>query len=294
MKSLIAATLAALVLAAVASGPAYTGFMAMEEGARATAIGGAFTAVADDATAVFWNPAGLAIMDGFKLTGMGTRLFSVEGLSENVVSLSYSGWAKTGIGAGWARTGVEDVYNENTFVLGVGRQLLADGLAAGGALRVYRLAAPGYEYYNDPNFNDGDQDYALDLGFLYKRRTWSLACVLRNLGQPEMKLISTTEDPDPITSEIRVGGTYTFRDVMLISGELRLPNEVPSYYTRRVRYALGTEIWFVGVFALRAGINDGKATAGLGLRISWLTIDASLLSVRRPGSKYRLSLSLDF
>ena len=286
-------TVAALLLVLMPAA-ACAGFLAIEEGARATGMGGAFTAVADDATAVFWNPAGLAFMDGFKLTGMGTRLFSVDGLSENVVSFTYSGWERTGVGAGWARTGVEDVYDENTFVLSAGRQLLREGLSVGGTFRVYRLAAPGYEYYNDPNFSDGAQDYAFDLGLLYRTRTWSAACTFRNIGQPEMSLISTTEETDPISSEVRVGGGYTFREVMLITGELRFPNEVPGYYNRSVRYALGTEIWFVSVFALRAGINDGKATAGLGLKISWLTVDASLLSVRRPGTKYRLSLSLDF
>jgi hypothetical protein len=284
----------AVALLALLPASAYGGFLAIEEGARATGMGGAFTAVADDATAVFWNPAGLAFMDGFKLTGMGSRIFSVDGLSENVVSITYSGWEKTGIGGGWARTGVEDVYNENTIVLSAGRQIFREGFSVGGTFRVYRLGAPGYEYYNDPNFSDGAQDYALDLGFLYMRRKWSVGLTVRNIGQPEMSLISTTEEKDPVPSEVRVGGTYVFREVMLVSGEFRFPNEVPSYYTRSVRYALGTEIWFVGTFALRAGINDGKATAGLGLKISWLTIDASLLSVRRPGTKYRLSLSLDF
>jgi hypothetical protein len=289
VRRAIAAVLLVLLPAA-----AHGGFLAIEEGARATAMGGAFTAVSDDATAVFWNPAGLGLMDGLSLTGMGTRLFSVDGLSESVVSLTYADWKKTGIGAGWARTGVEDVYNENTFVVSAGRQVFRDGLSVGGTFRIYRLAAPGYEYYNDPNFSDGAQDYAVDLGVLYRARTWSAGLTLRNLGQPEMSLISTTEEKDPVSSEVRVGGSYIFREVMLISGEVRIPNEVPGYYTRSVRYALGTEIWFVGVFALRAGINDGKATAGLGLKINWLTIDASLLSVRRPGTKYRLSLSLDF
>ena len=289
MRRATAALLLVLLPAA-----AHGGFLAIEEGARATGMGGAFTAVADDATAVFWNPAGLAFMEGFKLTGMGTRLFSVDGLSENVVSMTYSGWGKTGLGAGWARTGVEDVYDENTFVMSAGRKVFRDRFSVGGTFRIYRLAAPGYEYYNDPNFEDGAQDYAFDLGFMYRAPTWSAGCTVRNIGQPEMSLISTTEEKDPVSSEVRVAGAYIFREVMLISGEFRFPNEVPSYYTRSVRYALGTEIWFVGAVALRAGINDGKATAGLGLKISWLAVDASLLSVRRPGTKYRLSLSLDF
>ena len=34
-------------------------FLGMEVGTKAVAMGGAFTAIADDATATFWNPAGL-------------------------------------------------------------------------------------------------------------------------------------------------------------------------------------------------------------------------------------------
>lgn len=35
-------------------------FLNISQGARATAMGSAFVAVADDPTAVFWNPAGVA------------------------------------------------------------------------------------------------------------------------------------------------------------------------------------------------------------------------------------------
>jgi hypothetical protein len=35
-------------------------FLKIEVGARATAMGGAYVAVADDASAVFWNAAGIA------------------------------------------------------------------------------------------------------------------------------------------------------------------------------------------------------------------------------------------
>jgi len=273
---------------------ALAGFLAMEEGARATAMGGAFIGVSDDATAVFWNPAGFGLTQGLKLTAMRTRLFSVGDLSEDCVAVGYSGWHRAGLGFGWARTGLEDIYNENTFVLGAGRRLVFDGLAVGGALRIYRVAAPGYQYYNDPNFKDGDTGLAGDLGLVYKGRNWSAACVVRNLGEPELKLIATTEAGDPVSSELRIGGTYVFREVMLISGEVRRPSKVPAYYDGKTSYYLGTEIWFYDAFALRSGLNRGRATAGVGLRVENLTVDAALVSDRRPGNKYRLSLSLDF
>lgn len=47
-----------------------SGFNIYEMGTRATALGGAFTAAADDPTALFYNPAGLAwLPDGFSLSG---------------------------------------------------------------------------------------------------------------------------------------------------------------------------------------------------------------------------------
>jgi hypothetical protein len=280
----------ALVLVPVA---VQAGFVDMEEGARATGMGGAFTAVADDATGIFWNPAGGAFTDGIKLTGMRTRLYSMTNVSEDCVGLSYGGWKKTGWGFGWTRSGVEDIYSENTFVMGGGR-LLGDRLALGTALRVYRVSAPGYDYYNDPNFKESDTGYALDVGVLYRSRKWTAAAVMRNIGEPELQLISTSESSDPIYSELRLAATYTIREVMLVSGELRRPQQVPSYYDSRTNYYLGTEIWFYDVFALRTGLHRNAATAGLGLTVDWLTVDAAMMSGRRPGNKYRLSLSMDF
>ena len=42
-------------------------------GGRALALGGAFTAISDDATALVYNPAGLVAIDGDELTAAGGR-----------------------------------------------------------------------------------------------------------------------------------------------------------------------------------------------------------------------------
>ena len=44
-------------------------FLRLGLGARARGMGGAFVAVADDATACYWNPAGLSLISGFRLGG---------------------------------------------------------------------------------------------------------------------------------------------------------------------------------------------------------------------------------
>ena len=55
---------AALLLASAPAGAAETAaFLDLGPGARAAAMGGAYTALADDAHALYWNPAGLARME---------------------------------------------------------------------------------------------------------------------------------------------------------------------------------------------------------------------------------------
>ena len=50
------------------------GFLIFEEGAKALAMGGAFTAQADDPSAVFYNPAGLCALEGTQLYLGGTAI----------------------------------------------------------------------------------------------------------------------------------------------------------------------------------------------------------------------------
>ncbi|MBI3565004.1 MAG: PorV/PorQ family protein [Elusimicrobia bacterium] len=62
MKRLALATALALV-AAQARAAETAGFLAIGVGARGLGMGGAYTALADDAHALYWNPAGLAALD---------------------------------------------------------------------------------------------------------------------------------------------------------------------------------------------------------------------------------------
>ena len=273
------------------TGMVQANFVETELGARAMGMGGAFVAVADDVTALHWNPAGLAGLKGIQVFGMRTSVYSVEGLSEDAVLASY-GAGSSGYGLGWMRTGAEDLYNEDALLAGYGTETPIDGLTAGVTLKRFSVSAPGYEYYNDPAFESGGDDaYSADLGALYRRGKWSVGGTVRNLGEPTLQLISTTAEKDlnPIVSELRVGGTYLFRDVMLMTAELRAPREVPEYYEDSVVLNLGTEVWFYEAFALRAGMNRDRITAGLGMRTKHVELDVALLSERRIGSLYRLS-----
>jgi hypothetical protein len=66
--------------------------LGMGIGARAVSMGGAFTAVADDASAVFWNPAGLSqltdnqiYLSGLKDQYVSNRRFGRDGIGTEPV-----------------------------------------------------------------------------------------------------------------------------------------------------------------------------------------------------------------
>jgi hypothetical protein len=59
---------------AAADAPGFT-FLEVPAGARAAALGGAYTSLAQGSEAVFWNPAGLVDVKGFEITGSHVEYF---------------------------------------------------------------------------------------------------------------------------------------------------------------------------------------------------------------------------
>ena len=86
-RAMIVSLALILVLSAVAMADGIGAFSAFKNGvgARALAMGGAFVAVADDATAACWNPAGLALLNDTRLAGM--SLFSGANAGKTPTSL---------------------------------------------------------------------------------------------------------------------------------------------------------------------------------------------------------------
>jgi hypothetical protein len=68
MRLIVSIVCASLLFASSgAHGQKYAGeFMALGGGARAMGMGSAFTAIADDATATYWNPAGIGVLEALR------------------------------------------------------------------------------------------------------------------------------------------------------------------------------------------------------------------------------------
>jgi long-chain fatty acid transport protein len=131
MKSLVRLSLILALAAVMTTGLFANGLNLNGFGARATAMGGAFVGLADDFTAVFFNPAGLALLKkgGFGLSGdllmpkskytLGPYSMETSGKKYPAGLLGYfqpiggnivvgvGAYTLSGLGAAWDNTGLE-------------------------------------------------------------------------------------------------------------------------------------------------------------------------------------------
>lgn len=286
-RALALALLAAAVLAAT---PALADFRHARMGARPRSMGSAYASLSDDPNAVFWNPAGLA--RGTRWAAMVTRAwpYAVPELGTDDLVITLPGIKGVHLGVGAIRMGIDDLYHEDTYALAAGvRVPWLDGLSAGATVKLLRLAAPGYERYNDPAYNGGDSGVAWDLGLHYEADgPWTLGAVVQNLNEPRLQLLDTTVDPDAVFSAWAAGGSYLFRDTLLIACDARSRD---GDWTNVTLHG-GAEIWFFDALALRAGISGGQVSMGVGLQDEHWQADMALESAEELGNVYQFSFTV--
>jgi hypothetical protein len=273
-----------------AAAPAWADFRHARMGARPKALGSAFVSLVDDANATYWNPAGLTRDNRTSVMLTRAWLYSVPDLYNDYLCLALPSHRGVYLGASWVRLGIDDLYAENTINLGLAaRAPFLDGLSLGMAGKLFLLEAPGYEQYNDPAYNGGDHDFSLDLGFHYDSGgAWTLGGVLYNLNAPSLQLLTTTSDPDPVYTEYALGGSYIFREILLLSADMRSRD---GEWTETIIHG-GAEIWFFNALALRAGLDGGLVTMGVALQdVNWQA-DFTLETNKQLGNVYMLSFTV--
>jgi hypothetical protein len=120
-------------------------FLSLGAGARPLGMGGSFVAIADDATATYWNPAGLGGLSRTEITFMRAGIFGLD--SYNFLNYVQPLGSVGTFGLSWIRLGIDDIpitelrtsgnmsasnrpfisgymqNTENAFVLSYGRRL---------------------------------------------------------------------------------------------------------------------------------------------------------------------------
>jgi hypothetical protein len=280
-------------------------FLRLGFGARAMGMGGAFVAVADDATAGFFNPAGLVqikqrIFGAFyrKMTldrKLSYVVYNQPIRDEATIALA---WINAGVGDVMGRDSdghpTEEISNyQNAVHLFLGRRIL-DQLSVGLGI--------GYIQYNLANVDA----YGIGFGVSVMGRPMPklrLGASLEELGmryswasgeywQQFGLLGSSVKEDFPFNA--RVGTSYLLlEDRVLISAELE-KNE-----KQKGRIHLGAEGWALENVAGRIGYDRGSLTLGLGLRqeiqTAILGFDYAFISSRvEDDADHLISLQFEF
>ena len=88
-----------LILLTTLSTVLFADFSGMNSGARSLGMGGAYTALANDATAIFYNPAGLARSNSVSISTSRQKLYGIDNLYSDMIALALpTPYLRTGIG----------------------------------------------------------------------------------------------------------------------------------------------------------------------------------------------------
>jgi len=306
-----------LTLFAPAYGAKYAGeFLSLGVGGRALGMGGAFVGVADDVTASFWNPAGLAQLNQRELSLMHAETFGSL-LNQDFVAFA-----------------LPRREENRTSALAFSLHRLG-----GGGVKITDLEKKGLEI-SDANRvvllrEESHADYALFFSYSHQMRSgffWgaNLKLIYRDvvttsafgiggdlaflakpysflsLGANLMDLTSsllfydngTTETINP-TTKLGLALNRSFKDFYLV-----LATDADVRYEGRKSAAqfwvgnlsadmhYGLEVSYRGKVAGRLGFDQGDFTAGAGLWINQLGLDIAFLSHDELDNTYRISLLL--
>lgn len=264
------------------SPPGHTAFEFLDTGARPVAMGGAFCAVADDAHAPHYNPAGAGRVQGREVALGSCRLFGLADLSlHNVCLLQPIGWGVLGLEV--QRFG-GILYNETTLGLSYARPL-RENLLLGFSLRGLQLAISGY---------GSDQTLCLDLGLLARvasRVSWGAS--MHNLN--DGRLGRWQEEMPQV---LIMGLACRPNSRVLLAAELRqdiadcsMAALTGGGYPVELRLGQETRIWAPLTARLGLGTGPTRISAGVGVKAGPFRLHYAYRSHQLLGGSHHASLT---
>ncbi len=308
MKIAISITCAAL-LATASDG--VVNIQNVGSGARAQGLGNSFVAVADNADAVFANPAGLGQVSRRQVSYTNVSLLygGIEGddLGQHVVSYAQPLGDKVGLGLGYERIG-SSLMSENGAFVSLSYQVqrrLQVGLSA--KYLFWSVGPiPDDGGRADPLSNQSAGNVGVDLGLLWQSPVQGaqVGVLLKNINQPNVSYGEVADDPDAgaLPLDVQVGVGYRLSSQSLVSVQ----------YVRRDLTGegsdhgllVGGETQLVEGLLLRAGGRrlltedaGGGLNAGLGYQWNQLVFDYAYdigLDLTETNGAHRFSFAYEF
>lgn len=261
-------------------------FLTFEPGARANGMGRAYTAVADDAYAGWWNPAAMAFNRKTQLTATHMPWMVGAGAGFDDMFHQYYGWNQYFDGIGnlgahitWLDAGTQMQMDEAgnelgefhtfeaAFAMGYAYEMVPDKIGLGGNFKIiYSYLAPGTGNTDSEGKTFG---YAFDIASKFNDvagiEGLDAAAVIQNIG-PNVTYVNEAQS-DPLPMTIRLGAAYQVMDSQIndlkvsVEASKILANEDPIFqrfitgfeHMEETILATGAEYTYLDLITLRAG-----------------------------------------
>ncbi|UCE66687.1 MAG: PorV/PorQ family protein [Candidatus Zixiibacteriota bacterium] len=243
-------------------------FLDIGIGAKAIAMGKAYSAMAGDATALFWNPAGLALSDKKEISAMHAFIFEDRAINYAAFVYPISGHS---LGAAWIRFGVTGIQergdtgqlisefsdSENLYMLGYGRSLWSDAyksISLGTTIRYYYHSLFGYSA----------SGWAADFGALFTlyeqgfANNLNLSIAVQNIGG-DIKWNTPGSLEENIPTSFRFGSSAELNSL-----PITFAIDLEKQEDRSVRFHSGLEYVYGSILPLRIGFSHKYLSAGIG------------------------------
>lgn len=292
------------------SGTAGGQFLKLGGGARAGGMADSFSAIADDVSAVYYNPAGLSQLKGMQFAGSHTSLF--QGLDYEAFQFAYpwgreEGYSRHVLAVGiqyLAVSKIERRSGDSTDALGTfGSNDGAYGLTYAYAVNAHFSAALTGKLVSQHLDNYSSNAFAADAGVLYRvnpagARPLNLAVVVRNLGQ-RAGFAGGVSDPLPLSVTWGLG-YHVWKDRLLFNVEGTKYRDDTAFGAVGAEYRHPFADQVSG--ALRAGYSNQRSSnpglnglaVGAGIGYYKAYFDFAWLPFGVIGNTFRYSLLLKF
>lgn len=278
-------------------------------GARALGMGGAFAAVADDASTMYWNPAGMVNVKGVEVSSV--KLIGTEGLAADYTYLNilYNIGENAGtFGVGYlqqkfgniiirdssgTQIGAPEESSDNVINAAYARKIsswLSAGINAKALFGIYPGSGAGQGY----NGFGGDAALYIDTAEIYgalKGLTLGI-----NLQDPYTE-INIPGGEDRVACNLKTGAAYNLPFVFLeeMSSRMTVAADYDTQYSGE--YHFGAEFMWNKMIAIRGGIKgyisgnggldqDAEVSAGAGIKWYFLRIDYAYVNSNVSPQQY--------
>lgn len=273
-------------------------------GARALALGGAYIAAPNDASAIYWNPAGLDLLERKSATLFYSNLplggqFNFAAYAHPTMTLGTFGAAVMRVGTDFVQTDAGGLplgtssFSNIQFLFSYGKQLPLN-LSAGVSIKIEQQS------FNMASGTSTGRGVGADFGLIFRPQSdvailqnTAIGAILQNAVPPILKAGETNEEIPRqfkigLAKQIRMGGR---EDVISLYADAEYAPQ------KSAKFHFGLEYAYQNTAMLRAGFTDNEIVYGAGAAIGQVSIDYSFGKYAKGlllDASHRVSISIEF